>query len=78
MLYSIKLKGVGDIRSTLITNMEMQNLEYANLGFSLVLFQYFLNSVVFIPFWNDNVYCRPFYVGCMGSFFFISILIRFQ
>ena len=42
MLQSTKLKGVGDLKSTLTSDMEMQSLEFAQLVFGLALVQYFL------------------------------------
>ena len=52
MLQLTKLKGVGDLKSALTSDMEMQSLEFAQLGFGLALVQYFLTMM----FWNGNVY----------------------
>ena len=50
MLQSTKLKGVGDLKSTLKSDMEMQTLEFPQLMFSPVLVQHFLAMVPFIAF----------------------------
>ena len=42
MLQSTKLNGVGDLKSILTSDMEMQSLEFAQLVFSLALVQDFL------------------------------------
>ena len=42
MLQSTKLKGIGDLKSVLTSDMELQSLEFAQLVFGLVLVQYFL------------------------------------
>ena len=38
VLQSTKLKGAGDLKSTLTSDMEMQSLEFAQMLFSLALF----------------------------------------
>lgn len=46
-----KLKGVGDLKSALISDTEMQSLEVAQLVFSLFFsVQYFLTTLPFLPF----------------------------
>ena len=45
------MKGVGDLKSTLTSDMEMQSLEFAQLVFGLALVQYFLTMM----FWNGNI-----------------------
>ena len=40
MLQSIKLKGVGDLKNVLTSDMEIQSLEFAQLVFILALVQY--------------------------------------
>ena len=39
---STKMKEVGDLKSALTSDMEMQSLEFAQLVFGLALVQYFL------------------------------------
>ena len=39
---STRMKGVGDLKSTLTLDMEMRSLEFAQLVFGLALVQYFL------------------------------------
>ena len=41
MMQSTKLKGVGDLKNILSSDMEMQNLEFAQLVFGLSLVQNF-------------------------------------
>ena len=48
MLQSTKLKEVGDLKSILTSDMEMQCLEFA--GFGCALDQYFLTVCPSIPF----------------------------
>lgn len=50
MLQSTKLKRVGDVKSTLTSDMKLQNLEFAQLAFSLSLVQYFLAMLLFLNF----------------------------
>ena len=52
VLHSIKLEGVEDLKSTLTSDMEMQNLEFALHVFCLAFVQYFLT----MTFWNGNIY----------------------
>ena len=52
LLQSTKMKGVGDLKSTLISEVEMQCLEFAQLVCGLASVQYFLT----MTFWNGNVY----------------------
>jgi hypothetical protein len=47
VLQSAKLKGLGDMKSTLTSDMEMQSLEFAQMIVGLALVQYFL---AFLPF----------------------------
>ncbi|EGW10137.1 hypothetical protein I79_024307 [Cricetulus griseus] len=42
VLQSMKLKGVGDLKSILTTDTEMQSLEFTQLIFGLSLIPYFL------------------------------------
>ena len=42
MLQSTKLKGVGDLKNILTSDLGMQNLEFTQLAFGLALLQYFL------------------------------------
>ena len=50
VLQSTKLKGVGDLKTALTSDMEMQSMEFAQLDFSLDLVQCFLTMFVFLPF----------------------------
>jgi hypothetical protein len=61
VLQSSEMKGFGDLRSVLTSDMEMQSLEFAQLVFSLAFIQYFLTvplsstlewSCVFIVCWK--------------------------
>lgn len=47
-----KIKGFGDLKSGLTSNMEMHSLGLTQLDLSLALVQYFL----IITCWNTNVY----------------------
>ena len=59
---SIKLK-VGDPKSTLTSDMELQSLKFA--GFPSCFGPVLSHSVPIPPFWNDNVYPVPLYIGSM-------------
>lgn len=48
MSQSAKEKVVGELKSALTPDMEMQNLEFALLGFSLALVQYFITLLPFL------------------------------
>ena len=50
MLQSTKLKGVGDLKSALTSDMKMQNLEFAQLTLGLALVQHFLTMLPFLHF----------------------------
>ena len=65
VLQSTKLKGVEDLKSTLTSDKDMQNFQFAQLVFGLVLVQYFLIMFLSLCFWNDSVYLVPLYVGSM-------------
>ena len=45
MLQSIKLNGSGDVESLLMTDMDMQSLNFVHLSFGLTLVQYFLTML---------------------------------
>ena len=45
MLQSTKMKGAGDLKSALTSDMEMQSLESAELAFGFVLVQDFLTMM---------------------------------
>lgn len=47
VLQSTNLKRSGDLKSTLISDIEMLSLEFASLVFGLVLVQYFLIMILF-------------------------------
>ena len=65
VLQSTKLKGVGDLKSILTSDMEIQSLELAQLVFGLALVQCFLTMSPFFMFWNGHIYSVPLYVGSM-------------
>ena len=71
MLQSTKQKGVGDLKTALIPDIEWQSLEYAQLVFSLVLVQYFFT----MTFWNGNVYPVILEV-CNLPFDFMGITVK--
>lgn len=50
MLESTKLNGIGNQKSILISDMELQSLEFAQLVFVLALVQYFLTILPPLPF----------------------------
>ena len=52
MLQSTKMKGVGDLKSALTSDIETQKLEFTQLVSCLALVQYFL----IMTFWSGNVY----------------------
>ena len=56
VLQSTKLTGVGDLKSVLTSDTEMQGLEFAQMVFSLALVQYFLTMLTSPTFWNNDVY----------------------
>ena len=43
MLQSTKIKGVGDLKSNLSSNMEIQSLEFAQMFFGIALVHFLLN-----------------------------------
>lgn len=45
VLQPTKLKGIGDLKSTLTSDMELQSLEFAQLAFDLALVLYFLSML---------------------------------
>lgn len=49
--------------SPLTSDMELQDLEFALLCFSLAWGHYFLTMSLSLPSWNGNVYFVPLYVG---------------
>ena len=53
MSQSKKLEGVGVLKSTLMSDIEMQNLEFALVVFLLVLVQYFIIIIQFLPFGTE-------------------------
>lgn len=54
VLHSTKLKEVGAMKSTLMSDMEMQSFEFIQLVFSL--WSSISLSAPFTPFWNGNIY----------------------
>ena len=61
VLQSTKLKGIGDLKSPLTSDIEMLSLEFAGFqcGFGLV----FPHGAPFPICWNGNVYPLLLYVG---------------
>lgn len=75
MLQSTKLKGVGDLKSALTSDMEMLSLEFAQLVFSLALVQYFLTVLLFLCFITVMyTLCHYMLEVCDLAFLFIFIL----
>ena len=61
-----EVKGVGDLKSALTSDMEMQSLEFAQLVFGLALVQYFLSMLPSLCFGMVMyVYPMPLYVRSM-------------
>ena len=69
MLQSTKMKGVGDLKNTLTSDMEMQSLEFALIVLGLALVQYFLTMLPSLCFRMVNIYSVPLYAGSMQSAF---------
>ena len=69
------MNGVGDLKSILTSDMELQSLEFALLDFGLPLV-YIFHYFPFPRFWNGNMYSLPLYVEIMQSAFAILILQR--
>lgn len=61
VLQSTKLKGVGDLKSTLNLDKQIMCLEFAHPDFGLAVVQYSL--IIFLPIWNINVFSVPLYIG---------------
>lgn len=59
-------KGVGELNTTLISNQEVQSLEFAYLVSGFVLVQCF-SLLSFPSFLNSNVCSMSLYVGSMWS-----------
>jgi hypothetical protein len=60
---STELEGVGDLKSTLTSDMGLQNLASAQLAFSLALVQHLLRRAPPPPCWNGKVESVPLYAG---------------
>ena len=63
MLQSTKLNVVGDLKSVLTSDMPMQSLEFAQLGFGLALVQHFL---IMLPSLVSGIVIYPVPL-CVGS-----------
>jgi hypothetical protein len=50
VLQSTKIKGLGDLKSALTSDMEVQSLEFAQLDFGLALVHHFLTMSPLLPF----------------------------
>jgi hypothetical protein len=55
-----------------ISDMKLQDSVFALVRFSLALIRSFLAVLLFLPFWNENVYSLSLYVGSTLTFFMIS------
>lgn len=73
ILHSTKLKGFGDVKSTLTTDMEMQSLAFAQVIFTLALFHYFLTMFLFLPF-GMEIYNLCHYILDVCNLLFVFIL----
>ena len=62
MLLLTKLDGVGDGDSVLTSDMEMQSLEFVQVGFGLALAQYFPAMLPSLHF-GMVIYPVPLYIG---------------
>jgi hypothetical protein len=69
LLQSTELERIGDLKTILTSNTEMQILEFAQLGFCLALV---LTTVACLCFGNSNVYPLPLYVGSMWYAFIFN------
>lgn len=50
MLWLTRLKGVGDLKSVLISGTEMESLKFVSLVFRLISIQHFLIMLPLLPF----------------------------
>jgi len=46
----MKLKGIGDLKRDFTSDMDTQHLDFAQVGFSLALAQYFVTMIPFLLF----------------------------
>ena len=73
MFKSTKLKGVGELKGSLTSGMEMQNLEFDILVFGVAVVQYFLTMLPFLHFGiRMHMLCCFILKVCNLSFDFIS------
>ena len=71
MLQSRKLKGCGGLKNILTSDIEVGNLEFLLLVFSLALVKCFLSVLHFLPFeMVVHVLCRCVLQACDLSFVF--------
>ena len=71
MLQSTNLKGCGGLKNTLTSDLEVGNLEFSLLIFSLALVKCFLIVLHFLPFeMVVHVLCRYVLQACDLSFVF--------
>lgn len=56
MFQSTILIGIGNLKTALTSDIEMQCLKFALLVFRHSFIQYFLTMLFFPSFWNRNVY----------------------
>lgn len=77
VLQSTKLTGVGDLKSVLTSDMEMQSLEFVQLIFSLTLVQYFLTMPPSLCFGMVmNILCHYMLEVCDLYFGFIGDTVK--
>lgn len=68
-----KLKGDGDLKSTLTSRTEMQSLDFAQLIFSLILVHYFLSMPPFFHLGKVTYIACAIVCGKYGIYFLILI-----
>lgn len=77
MSQSTKLKGVRDVKSSMISNRKMQNLEFAGLVLGLALIYYFLTVLPFSPFGMVMyILCRCMFKVCDLLLFVIWVTVK--
>lgn len=70
MLQSTRMKGAGDPKITLTSDVQIQNLEFALIVFVLAWLPHFFNMRLPLPpFWSGDKCSVPLYVGSTWSAF---------
>jgi hypothetical protein len=75
VLQSSRLKGVGNLKSTLTSDIVMQNLEFALLGLSFAFIQYFL-TILLSPFLECQCIFYAIVRWKYAIYFLILIIIK--